>query len=91
MATIDTYEKITVDMLTTDSVSILRRTFATINDEETQIGDNWRRSYINSEAGRLQISEELEEPYLSSVMQVWGDTPTVEELSDEITTETIEE
>ena len=30
-----------------------------------------------SEDGRKEINEELSEPYLSAVMTVWGDTPTV--------------
>lgn len=80
MALIETYEKITLDMLTEDSVSILKRTFAEINGSEVQIGDNWRRAYVNSVRGRQEIAEFLgDTPQLESVLKMWGDTPTVEE------------
>ena len=47
------------------------------NDVETQIGQNHRKAFVNSTSGREAIAEYLTEPYLSSVMAVWGDLPTV--------------
>lgn len=80
MATIETYERITLDMLSDKSVSVLKRTFANINGIETQIGDNWRRSFINSENGRIELKEFLGEdtPQYIAVMQIWGDEPITE-------------
>lgn len=83
--TIETITKTTLDMLTVQSVSILKQEFAVINDVETQIGQNHRKAFVNSEKGRKAIAEYLAEPYLSSVMAVWGDVPTViDEETEEI-------
>lgn len=82
MGNISTYDVVIVDMLTETSVSILKKVIADINGIPTQIGQNWRRAYVNSPIGRNQISEELAEPYLSAVMAVWGDTPTVEDTEE---------
>ena len=79
MATIETYDVITLDMLSKDSVSILKRTYVNINDTEVQVGPDWRRAYINSESDRIAIAEFLgESPQLSAVMEMWGDTPSVD-------------
>lgn len=72
-------EKITIDMLTTDSVSILKQTFINYDGKLQQVGDNVRNAYMNSISGRAELATVLDEPYLSSVMSVWGETPTVEE------------
>lgn len=79
MASIETYDNITIDRLTKDSVSILRKTMVDLNGQPTQVGDNFRRAYTNSIKGREYLSSDLSEPYLSAVMTVWGDTPTVED------------
>ena len=39
-------EKITLDMLTKDSVSVLRQQFLTFNGEEMQVGGNIRNAYM---------------------------------------------
>ena len=49
-------EKITLDMLTKDSVSVLRQQFLTFNGEEMQVGGNIRNAYMNDEFGREQFS-----------------------------------
>ena len=77
MATIETYDIYVLDMLTKDSVSIITKTMTNMNNTEVQVGNNIRRAFVNSAQDRQAISEYLPEPYLSSVMQVWGDTPTV--------------
>lgn len=68
---LQTQTKITVDMLTTDSVSILRQEMAQINGVWTQIGENSRCAYLNTEQGRQQLIEQVEEPYRSAVLAVW--------------------
>lgn len=77
--TIETQTKITVDMLTENSVSILKQEMAEIEGRQTQIGDNFRCAYVNSESGRKQVQDELDAPYVSAIFAVWGETPTVEE------------
>lgn len=79
MANVKTYTEITLDLLTRDSVSVLIKTYANINGEKLQVGDNTRAAYANSPIGRQQIEETLPEDYVASVFALWGDTPTVED------------
>lgn len=76
-------EKITLDMLTKDSVSVLRQQFLTFNGEEMQVGVNIRNAYMNSESGRQLIRNLLPDEYYNAVMAVWGDNPTVDEPTTE--------
>ena len=72
-------EKITLDMLTQDSVSVKRQHYTTSDEQESAIGDPWRRAYVNSVQGRAQVQAEVQEPYLSAIMAIWGNTPTITE------------
>ena len=71
--------KITIDMLTNTSVSIKSETIVVFNGQELALGDPHRTSYLNSILGRKDIKINLAEPFLSSVIAVWGDTPLVED------------
>lgn len=64
-------EKITLDMLTKDSVSVLRQQFLNFNGEEMQVGGNIRNAYMNDESGREQIRKVLSDEYYNAVMAVW--------------------
>ena len=64
-------EKITLDMLTKDSVSVLRQQFLNFNGEEMQVGGNIRNAYMNDESGREQIRKVLSDEYFNAVMTVW--------------------
>lgn len=70
-------ELISLDELNQNSVSVVTRKYIEEDDVKYFVGDIHRRAYVNSEDGRKEINEELAEPYLSAVMTVWGDTPTV--------------
>ena len=72
-------EKITLDMLTKDSVSVLRQQFLNFNGEEMQVGGNIRNAYMNDESGREQLRKVLSDEYYNAVMAVWGSEPTVDE------------
>lgn len=72
-------EKITLDMLTKDSVSVLRQQFLIFNGEEMQVGGNIRNAYMNDESGREQLRKVLSDEYYNAVMAVWGAAPTVDE------------
>ena len=72
-------EKTIIEMLTQDSVSIKKQKYIVVDGQEYAVGEPWRRAYINSEKGREQVQTEVPEPYLSAIMTVWGDTPTVTE------------
>lgn len=69
--------EISLDELTTKSVSVKTINYTTIDGVKYYLGEPHRCAYINSEQGRLDITAELPEPYLSAVMTVWGDEPTV--------------
>lgn len=71
--------KITLDMLTKDSVSVLKQQFITLNGVEMQVGGNVRNTYMNSTSGRTIVSEVLPQEYQNAVFAVWGETATVSE------------
>ena len=75
-------EKITLDDLTNDSVSLKKQQYTVVDGKEYPIGEPWRRAYVNSVKGRAQVQEEVSEPYKSAIMAVWGDNPTVTEQAD---------
>ena len=75
-------EKVSLDMLTQDSVSVKKQKFIVQDNVEYAIGDIWRCAYVNSESGRKQVQEEVTEPYKSVVFMMWGDKPTIEENID---------
>ena len=71
------YIKITLDMLTETSVSVKTQKYIEDGGVEYAVGEPHRRAYVNSERGRAEIAAELPEPYLSAVLAVWGEAPTV--------------
>lgn len=71
--------KITLDMLTQDSVSVLKQQFLILNNTEMQVGGNIRNTYANSISGRKLIKSILPNEYYNAVIAVWGDTPTIDE------------
>ena len=71
------YIKITLDMLTETGVSVKTQKYIEDGGVEYAVGEPHRRAYVNSERGRTEIAAELPEPYLSAVMAVWGEAPTV--------------
>ncbi len=73
----DIKESKTVDMLTTDSVSILTRKFINLDEVETQVGDNHRCSYVNSKQGRQELIQAEPENVVNAVLAIWGVEPTV--------------
>lgn len=75
----DITEQVILDMLDSTSVSVIRKTFVEFNGQKYPVGEINRRAYVNSISGREEIQDSLEEPYLSAVMTVWGDTPIVPE------------
>lgn len=70
-------EKITLDVLTQNGVSVKKQNYAVVEGKEYPVGEPWRRAYINSIEGRTQVQTEVPEPYQSAILAVWGDTPTV--------------
>ena len=76
-------EKKTVDMLTTDSVSILTQKFIDVDGVETQVGENHRCAYANSVTGRQDLQKQEPQDVVNSVFAIWGDVPTINEEEEE--------
>lgn len=72
-----TTEKITLDRLTQDSVSILTQQF---DDDGNQVGTNVRCAYMNSPSSRESLHTQLPEDKWNELIAVWGDKPTVEDI-----------
>jgi hypothetical protein len=64
-------ERITLDMLTKDSVSVLRQKFINLGGEDVQVGGNVRNAYTNCEDDKKILKEQLSEEYYNAVMTVW--------------------
>ena len=80
----DIKTKITLDMLTTDSVSALKQQYITVDGTDIKVGDNVRNAFMNTQTEREQLKEILPEEYYNAVMAVWGDTPTIAEPAEVI-------
>jgi hypothetical protein len=70
-------QEISLDELDIYKVSVETKQFVEVDGVLYQIGTPHRRAYSNSAQDRTLIAEELAEPYLSAVMAVWGDSPTI--------------
>jgi hypothetical protein len=64
-------ERITLDMLTKDSVSVLRQKFINLGGEDVQVGENVRNAFTNCEDDRKILKEQLSEEYYNAIMAVW--------------------
>lgn len=64
-------EKITLDMLTKESVSVLRQQFLNYNGVDMQVGENIRNTYSNNEDDRASLKSILSDEYYNAVMAVW--------------------
>ena len=65
---------ITVDNLTTESVSVkTQRVLVEDNGIETVLGLPSRKAYANSNDGRTELAAEVSEPYFSGIIAVWGE------------------
>lgn len=71
-------EKITIDMLNSDSVSVLKQQFININNTLMQVGGNVRNAYMNNSEGRSTLRTVLTDDYYNAVIAVWGSTPSVQ-------------
>lgn len=64
-------ERITLDMLTKDSVSVLRQKFVVIDGTEMQVGGNVRNAYTNCDEDKSILKEQISEEYYNAVIAVW--------------------
>lgn len=71
------FTELSIEGLNTQTAGIVTRKYIDYAGERYEVGVRHRKLYINSEAGREELLNELREPYYSAVMAVWGDSPTV--------------
>ena len=62
-------EKITLDMLTKDSVSVLKQKFIEINGTEMQVGGNVRNAYMNCENDRKILKPSFQKNIITPLWQ----------------------
>ena len=72
-------EKITLDALTQDSVSVKKQHYTMVDGAEYPIGQPHRKAYSNSERGRQEVQNELPIEHQNAIFAIWGDRPTVDE------------
>jgi len=72
-------ERIILDMLSQNSVSVKKQQYIIQNEIEYVIGQPHRKAYINSIRGREEVQNELPQAQANAIFSVWGDTPTVNE------------
>lgn len=70
-------EKIILDMLTQDSVSVITQKYIIVEGEVYPIGQPHRKAYMNTEQGRQEVIDELGEAQKNAVLAVWGDEPVI--------------
>mgnify|MGYP001201178522 CR=1 FL=1 len=70
-------EKIMLDMLTQDSVSVKTQRYVVVDEQEYPIGEPHRKAYVNSVRGRQAVQNEIPEPHRSAIFALWGENPTV--------------
>jgi hypothetical protein len=70
-------ERIILDMLTQDSVSVKTQKYTVIEGIEYTVGQPHRKTYINSIRGRQEAEIELPDAQKNAVFAIWGDVPTV--------------
>jgi len=75
----DTIEKIMLDMLTENSVSVKTQRYVVVDGQEYSIGEPHRRAYVNSVRGRQAVENEVQEPHRSAIFALWGENPTVDD------------
>ena len=72
-------EKITLDMLTANSVSVVVQKYINYNGIVMPIGDITRNTYMNTVSEREFIKTILPNEYYNAVMAVWSNQATVDE------------
>ena len=77
-------EKIILDMLTNNSVSVLKQQYITVDGTDIRVGENVRNAFMNTQTERELLKAKLPEEFYNAVIAVWGDTPTIAEPAEVI-------
>jgi len=64
-------ERIILDMLTIKGVSLVKQKVVIQDGVEYPFGEQWRRAYENTLEGIEILKAEVQEPYLSTILNLW--------------------
>jgi hypothetical protein len=70
------HEKVTFKALTDEIVSMQIQQY---DDKGQAVGEPIHTAYVNSIRGREKMLEEVQEPYKSKILKLWGDKPRFDE------------
>ena len=80
-ATVNT--KITLTNLTKDHVDVICQDVITIDGITKNLDLPRANAYVNDAFDRSRIKEDLPENYQAAIFAVWGETPTITDLSSQ--------
>lgn len=63
---------ITIDNLTAECVSVKTQKSVDMDGISYPVGEPHRRAYMNNTLDRVSLESDVPEPYLSSILNVWG-------------------
>ena len=75
--------KIILNNLTVDHVDVICQKVITIDGVTHNLDLPCANAYINDAFDRSRIKEDLPENYQAAVFAVWGETPTITDLSSQ--------
>lgn len=73
----DTKFEYSVDILTPNGVTVKKQKYIEENGIREDIGMIHAKAYQNSATSREELVAEVPEPFLSGILAVWGEEPTV--------------
>lgn len=76
-------EKICLENLNPETVNVLWQKTITVDGTTYDIDLPRRCCYSNSVYGRERVQEDLPEKYQAAIFAVWGDAPTITDLSSQ--------
>ncbi len=62
---------VTIDNLTAESVSVKTQKTIVMEGITYPLGEPHRRAYANNESDREMLTNDVSEPYLSAILDVW--------------------
>ncbi len=63
---------ITIDNLTTETVSVKTQKVISVDGTAYPLGEPHRCAYANTDESKNQMINDVPEPYLSAILDVWG-------------------
>lgn len=75
----DKTKEIRLENLTKNEVNVIIQEFIEVDGRKFSSDLPVRTAYVNSEQGRKELEENVKEPYLTSILNIWGSEPTIKE------------